>query len=216
MGTIIWRSKIRSTQKCTTCIFDSFTNTIWKGTKMVTGLHWIIILFIFTFTGIPRTASFIERSPRGSNTSTQDIACVYEISPSPPVGPPPKLPSPKRSLLRATSSQDSVGLRATQSDSSILSSSSDKSADLRHKVSAAWLDGVTAEGGDASVTSQSPKRPSSSPTSSQLRRSSVRLSAKNSLDGVCLGTGGSAEKKWTKFLNKNVSIEIILPILWEP
>lgn len=148
----------------------------------------------FTFTGIPRTASSMEKFPRGTTTSAQDISCVYGISPSPPMGPQPKLPSPKRSRLRATSSQDSVGLRATQSDSSILSSSSDKAADLRPKVSAAWLDDVTVVGGDASVRSQSLKRPSSSPTSSQLRRSSVRLSVKNSLDGVCLETDGPAGK----------------------
>ena len=175
---------------------SSITSSISKGAKDAKRNCILIIdsVFIITFTGIPRTASSKERFPRGTTTSAQDISCVYGISPSPPVGPPPKLPSPKRSRLRATSSQDSVGLRATQSDSSILSSSSDKAADLRPKVSAAWLEDVTAAGGDASVRSQSPRRPSSSPTSSQLRRSSVRLSVKNSLDGVCLETDVSPEK----------------------
>ena len=160
---------------------------------MLTGIMFLYHQFFFALTGIPRTASSIERFSRGTTNSAQDI-CLYGISPSPPVGPPPKLPSPKRSHLRATSSQDSVGLRATQSDSSILSSSSDKAADLRPKVSSAWLDDVATAGGDVSVRSQSPKRPSSSPTSSQLRRSSMRISVKNSLDGVSLETDSSAGK----------------------
>lgn len=184
-----------NTQKWTTNTFRSINSSISKGPKDANRNCILIIDFVFfTFTGIPRTASSIERLPRGTTTSAQDISCVYGINPSPPVGPPPKLSSPKRSRLRATPSQDAVGLRATQSDSSILSSSSDKAADLRPKLSAAWLEDVTAAGGDASVRSQSPKRPSSSPTSSQLRRSSVRLSVKNSLDGVCLETDGSLGK----------------------
>ncbi|XP_078364195.1 uncharacterized protein LOC144648540 [Oculina patagonica] len=145
--------------------------------------------------GITRTTSSKEKLPKGATTSGQDISCVYGVSPSPPTGPQPKLPSPKRSRLRATSSQDSLGIRATQSDSSILSSSSDKAADLRPKVSGAWLDSVIAAGGDASLGSQSPKRPSSSPTSSQQRRrSSERLLVKNSLEGVSLATDGSVGK----------------------
>lgn len=149
--------------------------------------------FAFTLPGVPRTASSMDKFPRGT-TSGQDLSCVYGVSPSPPTGPQSKLPSPKRSRIRSTCSQDSLGVRATQSDSSIVSSSSDKAADLRPKVSGAWLDDVIVAGGDASVRSQSPKRPSSSPTSSQHRRSLVRLSVKNSLDRVCLEADGHVGK----------------------
>ena len=154
----------------------------------------LIFACLSIFIGIPRTASSMEKLTRGTTTSAQDISCVYGVSPSPPIGSQPKLPSPKRSRLRTTSSQDSLGVRATQSDSSILSSSSDKAADLRPKVSGAWLDDVIVAGGDAPVGSQSPKRPSSSPTPSQQRRSSMRLSVKNSLEGVSLATDGSVAK----------------------
>lgn len=133
----------------------------------------------------------MERFPRDATSSGQDLSCVYGVSPSPPTGPQPKLPSPKRSRLRTTSSQDSLGVRATQSDSSILSSSSDKAADLRPKVSGAWLDGAIVAGGDASIGSQSPKRPSSSPNSSQQRRSSEKLLVKNSFEGASLATDSS-------------------------
>lgn len=149
---------------------------------------------LFTSIGIPGTASSTEKFLRGAPTSAEDMSCVYAVGPSPPKGPQPKLPSPKRSRVRTTSSQDSLGLRATQSDSSILSSSSDKAADLRNKVSGAWLDEAIVAGGNTSVGSQSPKRPSSSPTSSQQSRSSVRLSVKNSLEGVSPARDGSTGK----------------------
>lgn len=146
-----------------------------------------------TLTDLPRSASSMERFSRRT-PSAQGISCVYGMSPSPP-----KLPSPKRSRFR-TASQDSLAIRATQSDSSILSSSSDKAADLKPKVSAAWLDDVIVGGGDASVRSQSPKRPYSSPTPSLHKRSSGRLSVRHSLDGVSMETDSTVVKAtwWLK------------------
>lgn len=132
-----------------------------------------------------------------STPSAQGISCVYGITPSPP-----KLPSPKRSRLRATPSQESAEIRATQSDSSIVSSSSDKAADLKPKVSGAWLDGTVVKDGEASVRSQSPKRPHSSPTPSLHRRSSGRLSTRHSLDGVSMETDTAVAKAtWLLKLN---------------
>ena len=118
----------------------------------------------------------MERFGR-STPSAQSISRVYGMSPSPP-----KLPSPKRSRLKTTSSRESLVIRATQSDSSIVSLSSNKTTDLKPKISGAWLDDVTVGGGDASVGSQSPKRPYSSPSPSLRKRSSGRLSIRHSLD----------------------------------
>ena len=89
-----------------------------------------------------------------------------------------------------------MGIRATQSDSSILSLSSDTAADLRHKVSGAWLDGATVASGVTSDRVSPPVRPSSGPAPSQHRRASQgSLSVKNSLDGVCLERNNSVDKE---------------------
>ena len=151
--------------------------------------HNIDVLYSLTPTEAPRTASSMERFTRSTSSAHQGISCVYGLSPSPP-----KLPSPKRSRLTTSSSQDSLGIRATQSDSSIVSSSSNKAADLKPKVSGAWLDDVIAGGGDASVRSQSPKRPHSSPSPSLHRRSSGRLSMRHSLEGVSMETDSALGK----------------------
>ena len=127
----------------------------------------------------------MERFAKITSSSPQVVSCVYELSPSPP-----KLPAPKVSRLRATSSQASVGIRATQSDSSIVSSSSDKAADLKPKVSGAWLD----DRGNSSPRSQSPTRPQSSPSPSLHRRSSDKLSVRHSLEGVSMETHDTLRK----------------------
>lgn len=137
---------------------------------------------------IQRTPSSVERFS-GNTPSVQGISCTYGVSPSPS-----KVPSPKRSRLRTNPSQDFMLLRATQSDSSVASLSSDKASDLKPKVSAAWLDDVMVGGGDASVRSQSPKRPYSSPTPSLRKRSSGRLSFRYSLDGVSVQKDNVIEK----------------------
>ncbi|XP_022782437.1 uncharacterized protein LOC111323376 [Stylophora pistillata] len=144
--------------------------------------------------GVSRTISSMDNLSRGS-TLAQNMSRVHGISPSPPTSLQPKVPSPRRSLLIATSSQDSMGVRATQSDSTILSSSSDKAVDLKPKVSGAWLDGAMVASGVMSDTANSPMRPSSSPAPSQHRRASQgSLSAKTSLDGICLERNNSIEK----------------------
>ena len=111
---------------------------------------------------------------------------MYELSPSPP-----KHPSPKVSRLRATSSQASTGIRATQSDSSIVSFSSDRASDLKPKVSGAWLD----DRGNSSLRSQSPARPQSSPSPSLQRRSSDKLTVRHSLEGVSMETHDTLRKR---------------------
>ena len=139
-------------------------------------------------TEIQRRSSSVERFSRNT-PSVQDISCTYGVSPSPP-----KVPSPKRSRLRTNPSQDFMLLRPTQSDSSVASLSSDKAADLKPKVSGAWLDDVMVGCGDASVRSQSPKRPHSSPTPSLRKRSSGRLSFRYSLEGVATQKDNVMEK----------------------
>ena len=131
--------------------------------------------FFCLTTGVQRVAS-TERLPKRRATS-QEFQIVQGIYPTPPLGPKPHLLSPRRSRAKATVSRESLGLRASHSDSSISSSSSDKAAaDLKPKVSGAWLDDPAASDAATAKDTQL-KRPRSSPTTSQRCRSVEEVSA---------------------------------------
>ena len=78
--------------------------------------------------------------------SSQDFPIVsshgslaHAMQPSPPSVPKPQGLSPQRSRMKTTSSDDSMDLRPTQSETSIGSSSSDTQDDVTARVSEAWL-----------------------------------------------------------------------------